>query len=76
MFESPSNGQVVVPKDTAPHRMRAIFDYNPRELSPNPDLDMELSFRQGDMIMVYGEMDEDGFFIVRRDLWPLTYQCL
>lgn len=67
MYDSlPSNGQLVLPKEAlaTPHRMRALFDYNPQELSPNPDLDVELSFRQGDNLMVYGEMDDDGFFVV------------
>eukprot|EP00057_Strongylocentrotus_purpuratus_P021727 XP_011676201.1 PREDICTED: RIMS-binding protein 2 isoform X5 [Strongylocentrotus purpuratus] len=66
MYDSlPSNGQLVLPKEAlaTPHRMRALFDYNPQELSPNPDLDVELSFRQGDNLMVYGEMDDDGFFV-------------
>ncbi|XP_041456738.1 RIMS-binding protein 2-like isoform X2 [Lytechinus variegatus] len=64
MYDSlPSNGQLAIPKDATPHHMRALFDYNPQELSPNPDLDMELSFRQGDSLIVYGEMDEDGFFM-------------
>ncbi|XP_071945294.1 uncharacterized protein [Antedon mediterranea] len=43
--------------------MRAIFDYDPSVLSPNPDIENELTFQQGDFITVYGEMDEDGFFM-------------
>uniref|UniRef100_UPI00358DE745 RIMS-binding protein 2 isoform X2 n=1 Tax=Myxine glutinosa TaxID=7769 RepID=UPI00358DE745 len=43
-------------------RMVALYDYDPRESSPNPDIEMELTFCAGDIIMVYGEMDEDGFY--------------
>ncbi|CAG9540525.1 unnamed protein product, partial [Cercopithifilaria johnstoni] len=42
----------------------AKFDYDSRELSPNVDAEqVELSFHAGDVITVYGEMDEDGFFM-------------
>ncbi|XP_029028645.1 peripheral-type benzodiazepine receptor-associated protein 1 isoform X14 [Betta splendens] len=43
-------------------RMVAIFDYDPRESSPNTDIEAELTFSAGDIILVFGEMDEDGFF--------------
>lgn len=47
-----------------PRRLLAKFDYDPKENSPNPGAEQdELSFRAGDVITVYGEMDEDGFFI-------------
>ncbi|XP_053311844.1 peripheral-type benzodiazepine receptor-associated protein 1 [Spea bombifrons] len=42
--------------------MVAIFDYNPKESSPNMDVEAELSFNAGDVITVYGQMDEDGFY--------------
>ncbi|XP_041439503.1 peripheral-type benzodiazepine receptor-associated protein 1 isoform X2 [Xenopus laevis] len=45
-----------------PRKMVAIFDYNPRENSPNMDVEAELSFTAGDLITVYGQMDEDGFY--------------
>ncbi|XP_061072556.1 peripheral-type benzodiazepine receptor-associated protein 1-like [Conger conger] len=45
-----------------PRRMVAIFDYDPRESSPNADVEDELSFSAGDVIYVLGDMDEDGFF--------------
>ncbi|KAJ8403849.1 hypothetical protein AAFF_G00347170 [Aldrovandia affinis] len=45
-----------------PRRMVAIFDYDPQESSPNADVEMELCFSAGDVIYVYGDMDEDGFF--------------
>lgn len=49
----------------APKRlMIAKFDYDSRQLSPNVDAEqVELSFRQGDAITIYGEMDEDGFYV-------------
>nr|XP_020035225.1 peripheral-type benzodiazepine receptor-associated protein 1 isoform X2 [Castor canadensis] len=46
----------------APRPMVAAFDYNPRENSPNMDVEAELPFRAGDIITVFGNMDDDGFF--------------
>ncbi|ELW61582.1 Peripheral-type benzodiazepine receptor-associated protein 1 [Tupaia chinensis] len=46
----------------APHSMVAAFDYNPRENSPNMDVEAELPFRAGDVITVFGGMDDDGFY--------------
>ena len=43
--------------------MIALYDYDPQELSPNPDAEMELAFMTGDVIYVFGEMDEDGFYM-------------
>uniref|UniRef100_A0A4X2L5I2 TSPO associated protein 1 n=1 Tax=Vombatus ursinus TaxID=29139 RepID=A0A4X2L5I2_VOMUR len=40
--------------------MVAAFDYNPRENSPNVDVEAELSFKAGDVITVFGAMDDDG----------------
>ncbi|CAG0901542.1 unnamed protein product, partial [Cyprideis torosa] len=54
-------------------RMVALFDYDPQEASPN----MELAFNQGDIIMIYGEMDDDGFYLGelngRRGLVPSNF---
>nr|XP_031323923.1 peripheral-type benzodiazepine receptor-associated protein 1 isoform X7 [Camelus dromedarius] len=46
----------------APRCMVAAFDYNPRESSPNMDVEAELPFRAGDVITVFGGMDDDGFY--------------
>ncbi|XP_070249288.1 peripheral-type benzodiazepine receptor-associated protein 1 isoform X4 [Myotis yumanensis] len=46
----------------APRSMVAAFDYNPRESSPNMDVEAELPFRAGDIITVFGGMDDDGFY--------------
>ncbi|XP_035155619.2 peripheral-type benzodiazepine receptor-associated protein 1 isoform X2 [Callithrix jacchus] len=46
----------------ASHSMVAAFDYNPRESSPNMDVEAELPFRAGDVITVFGGMDDDGFY--------------
>nr|XP_037849280.1 peripheral-type benzodiazepine receptor-associated protein 1 isoform X17 [Chlorocebus sabaeus] len=46
----------------APHSMVAAFDYNPQESSPNMDVEAELPFRAGDVITVFGGMDDDGFY--------------
>ncbi|XP_061722538.1 RIMS-binding protein 2 isoform X4 [Cydia pomonella] len=48
-------------------RMVALFDYDPQELSPNVDADAELSFHTGQIIHVYGDMDDDGFFMAEID---------
>ncbi|MGH0149001.1 UNVERIFIED_CONTAM: hypothetical protein FKN15_044612 [Acipenser sinensis] len=47
---------------TRPRRMVAVFDYDPRESSPNVDVEAELTFSAGDVIVVFGDMDDDGFF--------------
>uniref|UniRef100_G3SRK4 TSPO associated protein 1 n=1 Tax=Loxodonta africana TaxID=9785 RepID=G3SRK4_LOXAF len=46
----------------APRLMVAAFDYNPRENSPNMDVEAELPFQAGDVITVFGSMDDDGFY--------------
>ncbi|NXO01329.1 RIMB1 protein, partial [Rhinopomastus cyanomelas] len=43
-------------------RMMAVFDYNPKESSPNADAEAELTFSAGDIITVFGSMDDDGFY--------------
>uniref|UniRef100_A0A914NPV9 SH3 domain-containing protein n=1 Tax=Meloidogyne incognita TaxID=6306 RepID=A0A914NPV9_MELIC len=44
--------------------MIAKYDYDSRHLSPNVDAEqVELSFRQGDLITIFGPMDEDGFYL-------------
>ncbi|TMS03708.1 RIMS-binding protein 2 [Larimichthys crocea] len=43
-------------------RMIALYDYDPRESSPNVDVEAELTFCAGDVITVFGEIDEDGFY--------------
>ncbi|KAM8797335.1 peripheral-type benzodiazepine receptor-associated protein 1 [Eudromia elegans] len=42
--------------------MVAVFDYNPKESSPNADVEAELTFSAGDIITVFGSMDDDGFY--------------
>ncbi|KAM7051167.1 RIMS-binding protein 2 isoform 12-T13 [Molossus nigricans] len=43
-------------------RMVALYDYDPRESSPNIDVEAELTFCTGDIISVFGDIDEDGFY--------------
>ncbi|KAM9821933.1 RIMS-binding protein 2 isoform 16-T18 [Syngnathus typhle] len=52
-------------------RMIALYDYDPRESSPNIDIEYEgnrlddeaeLTFCAGDVMTVFGEIDEDGFY--------------
>ncbi|XP_029555418.1 RIMS-binding protein 2 isoform X3 [Salmo trutta] len=60
----PSQSDVATanPAGPGPRRMKAIFDYDPRESSPNADIEVELTFSAGDIIYVFGDMDDDGFF--------------
>lgn len=73
--------------------MVALYDYDPRESSPNVDVEVrgratdvsahedemtiwllhfcvsrqaELTFCAGDIIAVFGEIDEDGFYYVSK----------
>ncbi|KAK7131278.1 hypothetical protein R3I94_016423 [Phoxinus phoxinus] len=46
----------------ATRRMVALYDYDPRESSPNVDVEAELTFCAGDIIGVFGDIDEDGFY--------------
>jgi len=52
------------PEDLAGNekRVRALYDYDPSKLSPNEDPDNELKFKAGDVIIVSGEIDTDGFY--------------
>ncbi|XP_068191693.1 RIMS-binding protein 2 [Antennarius striatus] len=49
-------------RDQTSRRMVALYDYDPRESSPNVDVEAELTFCAGDIIAVYGDIDEDGFY--------------
>jgi hypothetical protein len=42
--------------------MIAMFDYNATENSPNANPDEELSFRSDDIIYVFGNVHDDGFY--------------
>ncbi|NWS30863.1 RIMB2 protein, partial [Polioptila caerulea] len=50
------------PQPLTTRRMVALYDYDPRESSPNVDVEAELTFCTGDIITVFGEIDEDGFY--------------
>lgn len=49
-------------RDQASRRMVALYDYDPRESSPNVDVEAELTFCAADIITVFGDIDEDGFY--------------
>lgn len=41
----------------------ALFDYDPYQMSPNQDsCSEELPFKEGQLIKVFGEQDDDGFY--------------
>ncbi|XP_024084394.1 peripheral-type benzodiazepine receptor-associated protein 1 isoform X4 [Cimex lectularius] len=49
-------------------KMIALYDYDAHELSPNVDAEqVELSFKTGNIIYVYGDMDDDGFYMGELD---------
>ena len=63
--------------NTPVRKMIALYDYDPQELSPNVDAEVELKFHTGDLIYVYGEMDDDGFYLAelrgQRGLVPSNF---
>ncbi|CAH0713674.1 unnamed protein product, partial [Brenthis ino] len=75
LSEQEATGQVTKPRDRwtdayanqPVRRMVALYDYDPQELSPNVDADAELSFQTGQIIHVYGDMDDDGFYMAEID---------
>ncbi|XP_076801089.1 peripheral-type benzodiazepine receptor-associated protein 1-like isoform X2 [Clavelina lepadiformis] len=60
--DEPQNPSPPDKYDQQPLLYVALYDYDPKESSPNIDAEIELSFSRGDFIKVYGSMDEDGFF--------------
>ncbi|XP_021113334.1 RIMS-binding protein 2 isoform X5 [Heterocephalus glaber] len=50
------------PRSVSTRRVVALYDYDPRESSPNVDVEAELTFCTGDIITVFGDIDEDGFY--------------
>ena len=42
--------------------MVALYDYNPAANSPNANSTDELSFKSGDVILVHGDIHDDGFY--------------
>ncbi|KAH9525760.1 RIMS-binding protein 2, partial [Bulinus truncatus] len=60
--DSTPNDMSTLPREEPMRRMIALYDYDPQELSPNVDAELELSFKTGDIVMIFGDMDEDGFY--------------
>ncbi|XP_028410409.1 uncharacterized protein LOC114533033 [Dendronephthya gigantea] len=48
--------------DLRPRKMKALYDYDPLSDSPNVDSEVELKFKSGEIIFVFGEIHDDGFF--------------
>ncbi|NXY37750.1 RIMB2 protein, partial [Pomatorhinus ruficollis] len=61
-IEKIERGRRVRQQPLTTRRMVALYDYDPRESSPNVDVEAELTFCTGDIITVFGEIDEDGFY--------------
>ena len=47
-------------EDMPMKRKIALYDYDPIELSPNVDSEVELAFRTGEILTIFGDMDDDG----------------
>ncbi|KAK3083880.1 hypothetical protein FSP39_004557 [Pinctada imbricata] len=62
-MRSSPNRVTTVTASTQRRKMVALYDYDPQELSPNVDAELELSFKSGDNIVIYGDMDDDGFYL-------------
>jgi len=64
-------------EDMPVKRKIALYDYDPTELSPNVDSEVELAFKTGEILMIFGDMDDDGFFMAelggRRGLVPSNF---
>ena len=46
-----------------PLQFMAVYDYNPETQSPNPErVKQEVAFRTGDVIVVYGDQRQDGYY--------------
>ena len=56
------------PDQTMVRHMRALNDYDPMTDSPNSATDEELSFKEGDILTVYGKCGEDGYYEVSGDM--------
>ena len=53
------------------HKMKALFDYDPVQDSPNTNSEVELAITEGDVLTVFGKPDGDGFFKVSNLSYPL-----
>jgi len=64
-------------EDMPMKRKIALYDYDPTELSPNVDSEVELAFKTGEILTIFGDMDDDGFFMGelggRRGLVPSNF---
>jgi len=47
--------------EDGPHKMKACFDYDPAQDSPNENSEVELAITEGDIVTVFGRPDEDGY---------------
>ena len=59
-----------------PRKMRATYSYNPSTDSPNPNSIEELAVETGDIVTVFGGLDEDGYFQVGGWEAPLRWYHL
>ncbi|CAD6196362.1 unnamed protein product [Caenorhabditis auriculariae] len=61
---APSSDSLLLTLRAKPHArvFRALFQYLPLRDSPNENPQLELSLQPGDVILVKGEMDTDGFY--------------
>lgn len=58
------NGNQQITDNDKPYKMKAMFDYDPAQDSPNENSEVELALTEGDIITVFGKPDKDGFYKV------------
>ena len=63
MNNNNNNNHLLNKTNASPRLFVALFDYDPHDMSPNPNNDEELPFKQGQTIKIYGDQDADGFYI-------------
>ncbi|CAF3428521.1 unnamed protein product [Rotaria socialis] len=67
------NSHLLDKTNTLPRPFIALFDYDPKAMSPNQNSEEELPFKQGQIIKIYGNRDADGFYIGQTENGHIGY---
>ena len=70
------NGGHTSPLDGITRRMMALYDYDPAKDSPNANPEEELTFQAGDILLISGQPDSDGFLQVHSFSGYITPVCV
>lgn len=65
------NGNQGSREEQGAQKMKALFDYDPAQDSPNENSEIELAINEGDVVTVFGKPDGNGFFKVS-SISPVT----